>query len=212
MIRVSYEPGLSGQTNMARDRMLFPRGGARVYTWDGPWVTLGAFQTASAALLPTCPVRWSPRPTGGRAVLHGHDVTLGLCLPLSAPLSVRRVYPVVVGLVVAALRGCGADAHLGRAFVREGKPSSRSADCFGAVSPNDIVDSLGRKVCGCALKLSESAVLVQASIPVHEPLVDPAQIYEHPAPVHTLDLDAVAFAESLECELNTHQGMPDSLS
>ena len=197
MTRVTFEPDLCGQTNMARDRMLLQSGkGARVYTWAEPWVTLGCFQRVSEALRLDCSVSWSSRPTGGRAVLHGHDVTLGLALPRRDLLGVRRIYPMVVGVIVDALRLCGADAHLGRDLVGE-STSVKTADCFAAVSPNDIVNGLGQKVCGCALRLTEASVLVQASIPTSPPRVAPALVYRHPAAVTTITVEAADFALAL---------------
>ena len=197
MTRVTFEPGLCGQTNMARDRMLLQSGkGARVYTWAEPWVTLGCFQRVSEAIRIDCPVSWSSRPTGGRAVLHGHDVTLGLALPRQDSFGVRRVYPMVVGIIVDSLRLCKADAHLGRDFVGESK-SAKTADCFAAVSPNDIVNGYGHKVCGCALRLTETSVLVQASIPTSAPRVAPELVYDHPATVTTIAVEAEDFTFAL---------------
>lgn len=186
---------------MARDRMLLQRGiGARVYTWSKPWVTLGCFQSASDAILSSAKVQWSRRPTGGRAVLHGHDVTVAMVLALDEPRGVRIVYPVIVGILVKAIRSAGVPAYLGREFVGE-RPTMRTADCFAAVSSNDIVNELGQKVCGCALKLTSTSILVQASIPVSEPLVDPGTVYAAPASIHPIDLDPQELVGSLKSVL-----------
>jgi lipoate-protein ligase A len=61
---------------------------------------------------------------------------------------------------------------------------SKTADCFAHTSDNDVVDPVtGMKVCGCALRLTEYAVLVQASIPNGVPLADPQKLFKHPAVV-----------------------------
>lgn len=184
-----------GPTNMARDRALIEslaehEAAGRVYGWSGPWVSLGMFQRDEREILAGCSVPTVRRPTGGKAVLHGHDVTLGLAARLDALLpdvpagirdrAVKRTYRALTAPLVAALRECGLDAALAEEtpFVRGGE---RTGDCFAHVSPNDIVDSrTGAKVCGCALSLADGSVLVQASIPCGEPLVDPATVFPRP--------------------------------
>lgn len=179
-----------GDENMARDRALFELAengqiGARVYEWIGPWVSLGVSQDPSKTLLPGCSVPTTRRPTGGKAVLHGHDLTIGLSIPVSPEnRSVKKSYRFVVPYLVWALNDAGIPAALGEdtPFVRA---AGRVADCFAHVAPNDIVDpATGRKVCGCALKLGRGSVLVQASIPIKTPLVDPHDVFPEPGPSH----------------------------
>jgi lipoate-protein ligase A len=206
---------LDGPTNMRLDAELLASVSAaapilsRVYGWDGPWVTLGMFQNPDRDLKPQCPVPWAMRPTGGRAVLHGHDVTLGLAMHLAlvesisgVPIdklrrSVRAAYRVAVQPVIHALRECGVPAMLGEERP-EGLLAPRSADCFATISGNDVIDArTGKKVCGIAMRLTEEAVLVQASIPAGPALVDPGLIYEHPAPITWISLDAEQFGSAL---------------
>lgn len=197
-----------GPANMAADAVLLDTGqvAGRVYSWTSVWVTLGRYQRPETALVEGCSVPWVMRPTGGKAVLHGHDVTVGLAVPLSAlglPEGSRRlgdVYRAVVGPMVAALGDCGVPAALAETtpFVRS---AGKVADCFAHVSPNDIVGPDGRKVCGCALKLTATAVLVQASIPAGPPLVDPATVYVAPSREKWSALSAERFAEALDREL-----------
>lgn len=191
---------------MARDAALLERGQycARVYTWDGPWVSLGMFQSPERDLLPNCPVPSVLRPTGGRAVLHGHDVTVGLAIPLAhidpnADLTraVRRVYRALATPLIKSLRVCGIPAVLGEETPFHGR-SPRSTDCFAHVAANDIVDErTGVKVCGCALRITETAALVQASIPAGPPLVDPSLVYSNPAQPNFVTLRPEDFAEAL---------------
>ena len=62
------------------------------------------------------------------------------------------------------------------------RPARLAADCFAHVSANDLVDpDSGLKVCGCALRLTDKAVLVQASIPNGLPLVDPQTVFAMPS-------------------------------
>ncbi len=195
-----------GPTNMARDLALLGAGRvvARVYGWDGPWVSLGASQRPERVLLHGVGVPSVRRTTGGKAVLHGHDVTIGLAAPLerlglasAQHRSVVMVYRRIVPWLIAALRECGVDAALGEdtRFVGTDRPT---ADCFAHVSPNDVVDTAtGIKVCGCALRLTEGAVLVQASVPAGPPLVDPAQVFASPGPNGWASVSRPQFATAL---------------
>lgn len=238
MAQVRFEHGFDGPANMARDFALLDevREGpwaARVYTWSEPWVTLGKFQDPETDLVPGCTVPYAIRPTGGRGVLHGHDITIGLALRFDAlaqgdpdsspsipfpflpegrvgassprrirggPLnrSVRSAYRAGVAPLIEALRVCGIDACLGEEFKgRESGP--RSADCFAAISANDVVDRRSlKKVCGVAMLMAEHGVLLQASIPVGPPLVDPSLVYQGPAPVTPVSVDAATFVSALD--------------
>lgn len=218
MIKVSEEWNLDGQPNMDRDASLLHHaekgeGGCRVYSWSGPWISLGNMQRAERDLLVSNPVPWVMRPTGGKAVLHGHDVTVGLAMPLALiakegetveqlSRSVKTVYRWVAGPIVEALNVCGVRAKLAEetAFVKQ---AGKTADCFAHIAPNDIVDErLGIKVCGCALRLTSSAVLVQASIPNGQPLVDPRLIFAQPSVLAAPAWSAIEFAESLQKAIN----------
>lgn len=179
---------------------------ARVYGWDEPWVTLGQFQRVRGTLIAHCGVQWARRPTGGRAVLHGHDVTVGLAMPLSmlrGGTGVKQVYPHVIGIISSALQAAGAAAVLGAEVIGDRGSMPRSADCFATVSPNDIVHPrTGHKVCGCAMRLTDRAVLVQASIPTSAPLIDPRLVYADPASVSWIEVDGKRLAETLEAAIN----------
>lgn len=189
-------------------------GGCRVYSWTGAWISLGKQQVASRDLLDADLVSWVMRPTGGKAVLHGHDVTVGLALPLALLVregetverlsrSVRTVYRRIASPLVSALNECGVKAALGEDTRFAGR-GQRSADCFAHVSPNDIVDrQSGLKVCGCALRLTSSAVLVQASIPNGRPLVDPQRLFAVPQSVSPREWDSSGFAEALRKTLSS---------
>jgi lipoate-protein ligase A len=169
-----------GPTNMGRDGALLAaaelgQAGWRVYRWDGPWVSLGRFQRPERAVVSSWE-RWCHRPTGGRAVLHGHDVTLAYALPLEGDCRrVKTVYRRLIEPLVGALNACGLECQLAETtrYVGRGKESE---DCFAFRSPNDVVClETGKKVCGCALRISERGALLQASIPCCSPLVPPSE-------------------------------------
>lgn len=181
--------------------------GCRVYGWDGPWITLGRFQSPDRDLVEPRTVPWIVRPTGGKAVLHGHDVTVGMAWPLAAfgdpedprlARSLRTIYRQMAAPIIAALRTCGVPAALadGTRFANKG---ARTADCFAFASANDIVDERnGAKVCGCALQITPKAALVQASIPNGHPLVLPEAVIVNAQSLAAAPWDASGFAEALQ--------------
>lgn len=200
-----------GEENMALDRSL--AGGrpvVRVYEWSLPWVTLGRYQDPESSLLPGCAVAWTRRPTGGKAVLHGHDLTVAVFLP-AAPgeLSVKRAYRRLIQPIVSALQQVGVRAALGEqtAFITRGL---RTADCFRHVSPNDVVDpATGRKLVGCALRIDSTGVLAQCSIPVRAPLVPPEQVFREPHRVGGIPEDVAdvpALRDALEAAFRAALG------
>src|SRR5262249_19248112 len=128
---------------------------------------------------------WVMRPTGGKAVRHGYDICVAIAVPFAtlslSPRQVKRAYRSLAEPIVLALRALGVPATLVEGTKWEnrrsttdsvtGGPAKRlppgTEDCFAYNSPNDIVnEQSGSKVCGCALRFTDSAVLVQASIPL----------------------------------------------
>lgn len=183
---------------MALDADLLAAGepALRLYAWEEPMVSLGRFQKPEEALLSGCGLPWVIRPTGGRAVLHGHDLTISRVEPLLAgeSRSVGRVYRRIVAPILAALQACGVPA----AFGGEGRTQGRPADCFRVISPYDVIDErTGYKLMGCAMRLGERAALIQASMPVGPPLVDPAQVFALPAEVHWVPVEPEVLGSEL---------------
>lgn len=196
---------------MANDVALFHgaelRGevGCRVYAWNGPWVSLGRFQQPGRDLVASGAVPWVMRPTGGKAVLHGSDVTVGMAVPFSVigagPRELRKCYRWVAEPIIEALRACGVAAALGERTAYAGK-GPRTADCFTHVASNDIVDErTGQKVCGCALLMGQHAVLLQASIPNGPPPVAPKSVIRDAQAAAGELWDAGGFAAALETAL-----------
>lgn len=191
----TIDPPGEGPANMARDLAMLEAAvpSSRVYTWSGVWVSLGRFQAPLQDLVPGNQTPWVRRQTGGRAVLHGHDWTVALVLPLSGARSVRAVYRRLVAPLVEALRCCDLRAALGEDTSYVAKGTKGLADCFATTSPNDVVDSRGRKVCGCALRVTREAALLQASIPKTAPLLDPATVIRGAQPAPLADWDVERF-------------------
>jgi lipoate-protein ligase A len=173
----------------------FPGGACRVYTWDGPWVSLGRFQKPDRDVVPGFE-NWVIRPTGGKAVLHGHDMTVALSFPFDGGLhAVREAFELAVQPLVDALNRCGLPCLM--AGVRGLERGKRTSDCFAVTSGFDVVHRDSEdKVCGCALLLTNGSVLMQASIPFKEPLIDPASAITagKRSPVHRWEHEQLANA------------------
>lgn len=119
--RVRVDPPLPGPVNMAWDHTLALACGAaegilRFYTWEGPTLSLGRNEPARGVYLEDRlaaeGVAVIRRPTGGRAVLHHHELTYAVCLPLRALGGARRTYTAVNGALAEGLRRLGAPVSL----------------------------------------------------------------------------------------------------
>lgn len=208
-VKILVDGASDGPTNMGADSALLEQAergipGGRVYSWSETWVTLGCFQKAERELVPGLEIPTIVRPTGGKGVLHGTDVTVGLAVPLEllnleeAERNPNSVYACLGAPIAMALTACGLPSVLGRETQFAGR-GVKTGDCFGYISPGDIVDPVsGIKRCGCALKVTRTAALLQGSIPNGRPPIDPARVFMRPGPVILQEWDATFFARELQ--------------
>jgi lipoate-protein ligase A len=139
----------------------------RFYAWDRPTLSLGYGQTVAEVDVDRCrahAVRLVRRPTGGRAVLHGDDLTYSLVLPLIDPwagLPVTERYRRINACLVRGLASLGLPAILGAA-VGAGA-SARTPFCFAAMGPHEVLVD-GKKVIGSAQRRFSRALLQQGAI------------------------------------------------
>ena len=136
----------------------------RLYHWRGPWLSVGYGQPVSAERLEACGragVGWVRRVSGGRAVLHGGDLTYALAARESQlPAGLTASYELVAGVLLAALRAIGVDAVASPAA--SGRPRDEF-DCFARAAGREIcVD--GWKLAGSAQRRAGGGVLQHGSI------------------------------------------------
>jgi lipoyl(octanoyl) transferase len=213
-MKFSIEGPAPGATNMARDAELLTaaeagEAGARVYSWMGPCVSLGRFQTPQWDLIKPDLVPWVMRPTGGKGVLHGHDITIGLAMPLAEGeyRNLKKAYHRIIEPIIGALQECGLPACLGEDS-RFHAQEDLSADCFAKAAGNDVVHrETGQKVCGCALRFTRLAVLLQASIPISEPLVSPSLVFREPHVYQPMRWDHQSFVDALSSQLESGRAL-----
>jgi lipoate-protein ligase A len=169
--RCFVTPPLGGTQNMALDEALMERARTtgewvmRVYSWRHPTISLGRNQTARGCYdldrvrdLALDVVR---RPTGGRAILHDHEVTYSVTAPAADAGELRASYVRINELLLHALRSLGARAELAPNSARSTRPGP--APCFAEPSPGELVLD-GRKLAGSAQWRADGALLQHGSI------------------------------------------------
>jgi lipoate-protein ligase A len=137
----------------------------RFYSWEGPWLSLGYAQQLPAARIEACAkegVCIVRRVTGGRAVLHGGDLTYCVAAPeVALPPGLRGSYRLVADALIAGLRSLGVSATRSAGPVGASGPGS--FDCF-AVAAEDEVCVRGHKLAGNAQRRARGGVLQHGSI------------------------------------------------
>jgi lipoate-protein ligase A len=140
----------------------------RFYGWERPSVSIGCFQRAGdldLAYLADAGIPLVRRPTGGRAILHGQELTYSFSAGTAEGAfsgGLLESYGKLSGALSLALRclGLRTEARLHR------RPSGapRSPICFRSTSYGEITVE-GRKVVGSAQRRWQDAMLQQGSIP-----------------------------------------------
>ena len=175
--RFVKDGALPGARNMARDMAILEAvstGQAsptlRLYGWDPPCLTLGRHQGLDAADLEFCRregIDVVRRPTGGRALLHHHELTYSIVAPLGEgplPRALQDAYRLICGALVQAMRSLGVDAELTGGEVNLELPGPRTTvPCFEAPAGGEVVVG-GRKLVGSAMRAHAGAILQHGAI------------------------------------------------
>ena len=178
--RVIEHPAGEAAWNMAVDEALlwsYTSGKSpatiRFYSWDVPSISLGRFQKIDGSLdLPYCASRRIAvvrRPTGGRAVLHGTDLTFSV-IQENGRRSIQDSYRNLCIAVQTALLAAGVPATT----FKDSSDMARMrsvANCFDLKAPFEIALH-GRKILGCAQLRTDRAILQQNSLLLEPPSSD----------------------------------------
>lgn len=176
-------PAGSGAANMALDHALLRRAAAseeavlRLYTWSRPTLSLGRHQTAASSYdrpaIRAAGLDAVRRPTGGRAVLHDHEVTYSVTAPTTTrsdrkPGERRQesgaLYRAVNALLVDGLRHLGADAAMAAPSPSDRANAALDASpCFDTAVEGEVI-ARGRKLVGSAQWRENGGVLQHGSI------------------------------------------------
>lgn len=146
----------------------------RLYQWSRTAITLGKFQDPAADIdAANCRRLSLPvarRPTGGRGIVHGDDLTVSIAasvrdLDLRDDAGIHAVYDNLASILIEALSAIRIPAERGVGGQRR---EPRSANCMSVVSRADIVEAGSRrKLIGAALLRGRGAILMQCTIPTN---------------------------------------------
>lgn len=140
----------------------------RFYGWERTSVSLGSFQKITDLNMPFCDSNSIPvvrRPTGGRAILHGDELTYSFSAVNGGlfPGGLLDTYWQLGSALKSALEMLGADITMKTAR-GSGQTLTRSPLCFRSTSYGEL-SFRGRKLIGSAQKRWKDGFLQQGSIP-----------------------------------------------
>lgn len=175
VLRVVVDGPHGASWNMAVDTVLLETVASgeapptlRIYGWSETAVTVGRFQDVEKSVnVQACAAAGIPvvrRPTGGRGILHGGDVTVSLAVPESLlgseGGSIAASYRKLSQGFIAALDLLNVGLRMGNCERLPG----RGGDCFASKSQADMVSDAGEKLIGSAQRRSEGVILQQSSL------------------------------------------------
>ena len=140
----------------------------RLYGWDRQSVSLGSFQKITDIDCNYCERNNIPvvrRPTGGRGILHGDELTYSFSAKNEGHFSngLLETYRKLSGAFYDALRSMGLPVTI-KTDRESGKNLTRSPFCFKSTSYGEISYD-GKKLIGSAQKRWPDGFLQQGSIP-----------------------------------------------
>jgi lipoate-protein ligase A len=170
----------TGAFNMALDEKLLAQAAAgeavpvlRLYTWDPPALSLGRFQKIETDVNKDTSRKLGidivRRVTGGRAVLHNHELTYSVVARTDDPLfpgNVLGAYKVIAAGLLAGLGNLGIHAEMVSRSGRHAhlvKKNSKDPACFSSPSWYEILVN-GKKIIGSAQRRVPGAFLQHGSI------------------------------------------------
>jgi lipoyl(octanoyl) transferase len=173
--RLLLAPPRSGAENMARDTALQARAARTsetvfsIYSWARPTLSFGRHQPATGLYdlgrIHAAGLDVVRRPTGGRAILHNHEVTYSVTSPLEGAEPLRETYSRINRILLDGLTRLGVMAGLASPAERAPAPSSRP--CFETPAEGELV-AHGGKLVGSAQWRDGGALLQHGSILVDD--------------------------------------------
>jgi len=144
----------------------------RFYCWAPSAVSLGRFQSNDAVVAELCSAEdWEivRRPTGGRALLHHHDLSYSVILPggSASPDQLRLIYDGVAFAQLEAFRNLGVKADYiprGREFHTRDN-SARAKLCLESRVRGELIVG-ERKIAAAAQRIYSKSILQHGSIPL----------------------------------------------
>ncbi len=153
----------------------------RFYAWNPLCLSLGYGQRSvdvDRARLSRSGWEVVRRPSGGRAILHGTDLTYSLILPAGHPLTIGGVIASYERISRALILGLERLGAVIRADQRDDRERS-GAVCFETPSHYEITAN-GRKLVGSAQLRRGSGVLQHGSLPLHGDISQICDVLAYP--------------------------------
>lgn len=200
---------------MALDEALLvscARGGLptlRLYRWGRPTVSLGYFQAYDAVNFQYCiehNIDIVRRPTGGRAVLHGHDLTFSIVLPVNElpeqHRGVRASHYWLMRGIRESLKSLGIPAEIGKPERHMKTMATRTSDCFAHIADCDL-HAYNCKLVGAAQVRKRGVLLEQGSIPYTMPVSGFELIFwGEPGQVLSPDVESLSYERLVKAIVN----------
>lgn len=176
--RLLIDEHLPGPQNMAIDDAIITAVGEgaaiptlRLYGWQPFCLSLGYGQRIRDVDQPNMQLQgWDlvRRPTGGRAILHGDEITYSISLPIDHELAhgdVVTSYRNISRGLMEALQHLGLSPRSEKQDEEKLKEAKKGAVCFEVPSHYEITAS-GRKLIGSAQVRRQTAILQHGSLPL----------------------------------------------
>jgi lipoate-protein ligase A len=164
-----------GAENMARDTALQARAARTgetvfsIYSWSRPTISFGRNQPASGLYdvgkIRAADIDVVRRPTGGRAILHHHEVTYSVTASAKDAAPLRETYFRINRILQTGLSRLGVSVESASPSRRAGTPSARP--CFETPAEGELV-AHGSKLVGSAQWRDDCALLQHGSILVDD--------------------------------------------
>lgn len=147
----------------------------RLYTWDRPTISYGCNQNAARRIdLEQCARQGVPvvkRPTGGRELLHGHDICYTVLIPLETRISAveaKKIFGWINAVLADALHGAGIEVRWKNLEVRQ---RTAEGPCFAQIDLGELSIE-GRKLAASAQRVFDRCLVQQGSIPLRPAPID----------------------------------------
>jgi lipoyl(octanoyl) transferase len=160
---------------MARDTALQARAARTgetvfsIYSWLRPTLSFGRHQPAAGVYnrgkILDADIDVVRRPTGGRAILHDHEVTYSVTAPVTDAAPLRVTYARINRILMEGLGSLGVASELASPAGRSPRPNARP--CFETPGEGELI-ARGKKLVGSAQWRSDGALLQHGSILVED--------------------------------------------
>ncbi len=101
------------------------------------------------------------RPTGGRAILHGEDLSFSFVtnMPELCRLPLKKSYAFLMAFVRTAFESLGVVLDDSKNAESSERAYTLSPICFETKTPSDLLDAQGKKVAGCSQLRRDGGIL-----------------------------------------------------